>query len=92
MILDIVAGVIILITIILIVVMLKDGIRINRILKNTTHWSSATIEQKKEVWEDYQKRVAPMLTRRSKIDGCTYFIAETFEELDNYLSERSDND
>ena len=72
--------------------MLKDGIRINRILKNTTHWNSATIEQKKEVWEDYQKRVAPMLTRRSKIDECTYFIAETFEELDNYLSERSDND
>ena len=58
--------------------MLKDGIRINRILKNTIHWSSATIEQKKEVWEDYQKRVAPMLTRRSKIDGLTtthkYFI------------------
>lgn len=90
--LDIALGVIILITIILTLVMLKDGIRVNRILRNTTHWSSATIEQKKEVWEDYQKRVVPMLIRRSKIDGYAYFIAESFEELDSYLSERSKND
>lgn len=92
MILDIALSVVIFITIILVMVSLKDCIRVNRILRNTAHWNTATIEQKKEVWEDYQKRVVPMLKRRSKFDGYAYFIADTFEELDNYLSERSDND
>lgn len=88
---DIALAVTVIISAIVILFITRDGIKVNRILKISTHWNTATIEEKKEVWVDYQKRVRPMLQRREIIEGHPYFIAETFEELDNFLSRKDNN-